>query len=823
MDFRHFLESNQAEETLWTIYQRVRSEFDPWLSEYQENNAEVIADIMNNPSAFIQYLDEFTSDRYDFGIREDGLIEPEQITSKNSSIIGSLPIVVYHHSTDAIEGQIRSRGLRPSTEPGIKKANPYLNSSSGVYVTTERSSNATRGYQNNAIQAHGGNARTWAIRTTIDHLQDDPDDADLGWSQGRQFVLPYVNPGDILDESNFRLGRMWMEAYEDHMDRIQQAAYGRKFAFDDWFPPGQDRIYLPFEMEEGWESEDNDISDDHVFGFLKDFKGGGKFPKSEEGYEVVDYRKGLAAPKENHKQVFKIGKLIAAAAQMDADEIEQQYKNDEISHQKMMNQLGYNRRYYDRIKDSFEMSPNRSGGKKGKTQYVVVISKNIHDIGRMSTDREWTSCMNLDTGQHRKSVYCEVKNGGFVAYLIDPEDKDIQRPKARIHIRRFDSKRKGQPSIAMPEESVYGWEVPGFLEFVQKWVDSKQPNVRPGRYRMRGGKWSDTYDRDQMVVPKERKRLWKWVNDWSKAEEGGDEQLAAKIRPYMTAAVAELLKLDERSPLEDQEAKKLYDLMKKYPAAVRTMAHGSIFTSFAKRHPNIVQVEDLQGLSTYDVERLLPTLPPETQSVIKKQVYDELMQNMSYPSPGFEGTHYSFNSGYHSEQGYYNDLLSKTHIFKPIPDPLVKKMAQLYEDLDSLPMTEKHKDTLREDEYGKGERSIQSAIAHAFYMTNTDSPSVIDFYKRHAEKTDLDFSSVLGHNSWASAIARLGPANGAQFLPYLRRQKDRLEQELASMPEDESDWNVKQTKYRLRRRVEEYNWMIDTIETGKSSQKYDPW
>lgn len=199
MEFKQFLESSQIEETLWTIYQRVRSEFDPWLAEYQDGNYEVVAEIMNDLGDFVEYLSEFTEDRFDFKIREDGLIEPERITSENAPIIGELPIVVYHHSTDAIEDEVKKSGLKPSGQDGVKKVNPYLNSSSGVYVTTEYGSNATRGYQNNAIQTHGGNPRVWAIKTTIGQLQDDLDDADLGWSQGRQFILPHVAPSDIIE------------------------------------------------------------------------------------------------------------------------------------------------------------------------------------------------------------------------------------------------------------------------------------------------------------------------------------------------------------------------------------------------------------------------------------------------------------------------------------------------------------------------------------------------------------------------------------------------------------------------------------------------
>ena len=198
MSFRQFVESSQAREVVTTIYQRVQKNFDAWLREYQDD-PQAVSEILNDPEELRQYLNEFTAEYFDFEIREDGLIEPERITPQNTRIIGSLPIVVYHHSTDAIEDKVSHMGLLPVGQQGVKSSNPHLNSNSGVYVTTDYSSNAVRGYHHNAVAAHGGNPRSWAVRTTIDQLRDDPDDTDLGWSQGRQFVLPQVSPKDIIE------------------------------------------------------------------------------------------------------------------------------------------------------------------------------------------------------------------------------------------------------------------------------------------------------------------------------------------------------------------------------------------------------------------------------------------------------------------------------------------------------------------------------------------------------------------------------------------------------------------------------------------------
>lgn len=74
----------------------------------------------------------------------------------------------------------------------------------------------------------------------------------------------------------------------------------------------------------------------------------------------------------------------------------------------------------------------------------------------MSTDRNWTSCMNLDSGIHKTTALKQVQYGGMCAYLIKKEDKNIQEPIARIAIKRFISTdNKDDAFIFAPEKVIY--------------------------------------------------------------------------------------------------------------------------------------------------------------------------------------------------------------------------------------------------------------------------------------------------------------------------------------------------------------------------------
>ncbi|MFQ5788683.1 MAG: hypothetical protein ACE5H1_11970 [Thermodesulfobacteriota bacterium] len=80
---------------------------------------------------------------------------------------------------------------------------------------------------------------------------------------------------------------------------------------------------------------------------------------------------------------------------------------------------------------------------------------------------------------------------------------------ARIAIKRFVN--KNGDSIALPEDSVYGNEIPGFLEEVKRWLNSKQ-NINPGVYQRKGGEYSDTFSKTKIVEPKNVEDIINWYN-----------------------------------------------------------------------------------------------------------------------------------------------------------------------------------------------------------------------------------------------------------------------------------------------------------------------
>ena len=153
------------------------------------------------------------------------------------------------------------------------------------------------------------------------------------------------------------------------------------------------------------------------------------------GYKIDDYVKGIASKIENGRvRQIKIGKLLSPTTA-------QTFAND----------------------------PVRQASKS--SEKLVAISRHPYDIGGMSTDRGWTSCMNLKTGSNKKYVDMDVKSGTVIAYLIDSNDKNIQNPQARMLIKPFVNI-AGTPDIAFGvENKVYGTAPPSFSKTVVAWAD----------------------------------------------------------------------------------------------------------------------------------------------------------------------------------------------------------------------------------------------------------------------------------------------------------------------------------------------------------------
>jgi hypothetical protein len=283
--------------------------------------------------------------------------------------------------------------------------------------------------------------------------------------------------------------------YGNYRDRVENEAAGKDYPFQEWFPEGEDRIYLDFEP-----LYRPNITDKMVIDYLKAY-----------GCEVSnsEYQKGHCLF--NGRQ-FRINKLFERIRKDKRNTAKMNIKNDPKGLEERLKIIDNE---IELLTRTFMNSSTRTSA--GKSDLQVVISQNIHDIAQMSTGRGWKSCMELGMGSHYDDVFCEVAEGGLIAYLINKDDEDIEQPLARISIKRFENE-AGQ-SLAMPEERVYGNGKPGFYKQVNEWLISRQKALPKGKYERRGGNWSDTYGREYEKVSKQIIKLLKkacGISNWYK-------------------------------------------------------------------------------------------------------------------------------------------------------------------------------------------------------------------------------------------------------------------------------------------------------------------
>ena len=237
--------------------------------------------------------------------------------------------------------------------------------------------------------------------------------------------------------------------------------------FAHWFPEGQNRIYLPFQID----------GDHPNFSFLIEVREQLQQYLQIHNFNLVDFRKGLVSPTNMPKRQQRIIPVLQSISKQNSIGIVQ-------------------------LIDKYQKLPMRLN--PGINQFSIVISQDPHDIALMTYDRPWkmNSCMRLaddkvEGGAKAYQVIDEVREGGLIAYLIDPEDKDIKKPYSRVLLRRF----AGPADIVICEETMYGLDIPNFLQTVKEWAKSK--NVKAfGSFRRKGAKWTDTLDDVHFNFPK---------------------------------------------------------------------------------------------------------------------------------------------------------------------------------------------------------------------------------------------------------------------------------------------------------------------------------
>jgi hypothetical protein len=183
---------------LWK--QKDNAAFLEWANDLYDDDEENLQSLLADQTDKLELLNDYIGEKCQVDVREDGLITFSDLYDSDCDVrnlIGTLPVVVYHHTASgAIPGIIERGGIVSRLDLGIE-ATKY-DSGAGVYVTTEVSGPVVSGYAWRAVQRFGGTPVTLAIKTHIDELEADPDDADI--SCGRhQFVLPYVDVNNIVE------------------------------------------------------------------------------------------------------------------------------------------------------------------------------------------------------------------------------------------------------------------------------------------------------------------------------------------------------------------------------------------------------------------------------------------------------------------------------------------------------------------------------------------------------------------------------------------------------------------------------------------------
>lgn len=220
---------------------------------------------------------------------------------------------------------------------------------------------------------------------------------------------------------------------------------------------------------------------------------------SEKGYTIKDYKSGTASRKETvgdpsrgipNKEVereYKIGKVLQKEGASEG--IIKMYNND----------------------------PARASS--GASKYDLVITHHPHDVAGKSTNRGWSSCMDLSSGECRSSINDDLKQMTHEAYLVKQGENVDSNPIARVSLKLHRSLNSTH-SVLVPEDEVYGTAPKGFKEKVKDIVSKISPLKDNNIYQ----KHPDLYDDDgkreistikSSVSPKQLDKLFGKLKDSS--------------------------------------------------------------------------------------------------------------------------------------------------------------------------------------------------------------------------------------------------------------------------------------------------------------------
>lgn len=152
------------------IYNRVdKEEFNQYKINNNWSNDDNVEDI----------LEYYLRDEHTITLDENNIIEFYTLDNATKELIGDNWILLYHYTSSKLVNSIKENGLIC----GFHKTNPYRNSYSGVYLTTNTSGKDIDGYKYHATKKHKSESVRISIKMKLDEIEPDMDDADI--SSGR--------------------------------------------------------------------------------------------------------------------------------------------------------------------------------------------------------------------------------------------------------------------------------------------------------------------------------------------------------------------------------------------------------------------------------------------------------------------------------------------------------------------------------------------------------------------------------------------------------------------------------------------------------------
>jgi hypothetical protein len=141
-------------------------------------------------------------------------------------------------------------------------------------------------------------------------------------------------------------------------------------------------------------------------------------------------------------------------------------------------------------------------------EYAVVVSRHPYDIAGMSTDRSWTSCMDIGTARihnPRKEVKkgvaayripAFIREGGLVMYLIPKKElrengkTALRKPLLRIALAPYVNENN---DLAYGIGTSYPCSIHAFELFAEEWVMDNLNISTTGEYTLAKGVYDDSY------------------------------------------------------------------------------------------------------------------------------------------------------------------------------------------------------------------------------------------------------------------------------------------------------------------------------------------